>query len=108
MEAEKLNVLDVMYDRRGNLRRHISDQTLTEEEVESRLFEVIDEYADCIVAAARLQAHVQQLPLEIGLLAIWTHSEEDTYAEVSEQIDIEALAQRMSVCAIQMSRRLRE
>ena len=97
LEAEKLEIIEKMYDREDRLRLHIPKQ-LSDDEVESRLFIAIDDYASCLVAKARLEALRQNQPLEAALSAIWIHSSEPGYDQNAAKLDMKAFRQVSSLC----------
>ncbi len=101
--SAELEYIEFLYERiADSARAKIDSDKRTVEEIDSLLYNAIAEDAACVVAAVRLQAHIQNIPLEEALPEIWC----DCTPEEGVTFNRKAFRQARGVCNSRMNRQL--
>jgi hypothetical protein len=105
IESATLQYIEFVYERLGpKLRATIPAKSRSEREIDTILAGVVKENAKCVVAAVRLQAHVQTIPLHEALPEIWC----DCGPEDGVEFDRLAFRQARHACNSTMFRELKQ
>ena len=104
LEASKLGLVEKLFETMApRLRPELASRGLSDEEVDSILFDAFDAYSDCVLAAARQQALEQGLPEDIILKGIGGRTRGKEESKILLELDMDALRVKQAPCNAQIT-----